>query len=61
MGQFFAAQIRQNEFCISYKLPVIPSEAAWMFYIIQVLLVVVGFVGEDKPVVNIRELAQSHR
>ncbi|KAJ7880193.1 hypothetical protein B0H13DRAFT_2345732 [Mycena leptocephala] len=28
---------------------------AWMFHIIQVLLVVVGFVGEDKPVVNIGE------
>ncbi|KAJ7823671.1 hypothetical protein B0H13DRAFT_2375938 [Mycena leptocephala] len=52
---FFAAQIRQNEFHISYKPPVIPSEAAWMFHIIQVLLVVVGFVGEDKPVVNIGE------
>ncbi|KAJ7916714.1 hypothetical protein B0H13DRAFT_1870882 [Mycena leptocephala] len=55
MGQFFAAQIRQNEFRISYEPPVIPSEAAWMFHIIQVLLVVVGFVGEDKPVVNIGE------
>ncbi|KAJ7910753.1 hypothetical protein B0H13DRAFT_2329061 [Mycena leptocephala] len=52
---FFAAQIRQNEFHISYEPPVIPSEAAWMFHIIQVLLVVVGFVGEDKPVVNIGE------
>ncbi|KAJ7906209.1 hypothetical protein B0H13DRAFT_2333677 [Mycena leptocephala] len=52
---FFAAQIRQNEFRISYEPPVIPSEAAWMFHIIQVLLVVVGFVGEDKPVVNIGE------
>ncbi|KAJ7830683.1 hypothetical protein B0H13DRAFT_1915839 [Mycena leptocephala] len=47
--------IRQNEFRISYEPPVIPSEAAWMFHIIQVLLVVVGFVGEDKPVVNIGE------
>jgi hypothetical protein len=55
MAQFFAAQIRQNEFRISYEPPVIPSEAAWMFHIIQVLLVVVGFVGEDKPVVNIGE------
>jgi hypothetical protein len=55
IGQFFAAQIRQNEFRISYEPPVIPSEAAWMFHIIQVLLVVVGFVGEDKPVVNIGE------
>ncbi|KAJ7875235.1 hypothetical protein B0H13DRAFT_2348187 [Mycena leptocephala] len=52
---FFAAQIRQNEFRISYEPPVIPSEAAWMFHIIQVLLVVVGFIGEDKPVVNIGE------
>ncbi|KAJ7839292.1 hypothetical protein B0H13DRAFT_2366891 [Mycena leptocephala] len=52
---FFAAQIRQNEFRISYEPPVIPSEAAWMFHIIQVLLVVVGFVGEDKLVVNIGE------
>ncbi|KAJ7814189.1 hypothetical protein B0H13DRAFT_2381916 [Mycena leptocephala] len=32
---FFAAQIRQNEFRISYEPPVIPSEAAWMFHIIQ--------------------------
>ncbi|KAJ7866287.1 hypothetical protein B0H13DRAFT_2352574 [Mycena leptocephala] len=55
VGQFFAAQIRQNEFRISYEPPVIPSEAAWMFHIIQVLLVIVGFVGEDKPVVNIGE------
>ncbi|KAJ7813656.1 hypothetical protein B0H13DRAFT_1925291 [Mycena leptocephala] len=55
MGQFFAVQIRQNEFRISYELPVIPSETAWMFHIIQVLLVIVGFVGEDKPVVNIGE------
>jgi hypothetical protein len=55
MGQFFAAQIRQNEFRISYEPPVIPSEAAWMFHIIQVLLVIVGFVGEDKLVVNIGE------
>ncbi|KAJ7874596.1 hypothetical protein B0H13DRAFT_1894499 [Mycena leptocephala] len=47
--------ICQNEFRISYEPPVIPSEAAWMFHIIQVLLVVVGFVGEDKPVVNIGE------
>ncbi|KAJ7880964.1 hypothetical protein B0H13DRAFT_2345339 [Mycena leptocephala] len=53
--RFFAAQIRQNEFRISYEPPAIPSEAAWMFHIIQVLLVVVGFVGEDKPVVNIGE------
>ncbi|KAJ7882869.1 hypothetical protein B0H13DRAFT_2344477 [Mycena leptocephala] len=54
---FFAAQIHQNKFCILYEPPVIPSEAAWMFHIIhvQVLLVVVGFVGEDKPVVNIGE------
>ncbi|KAJ7913292.1 hypothetical protein B0H13DRAFT_2326418 [Mycena leptocephala] len=52
---FFAAQIRQNEFRISYEPPVIPSEAAWMFHVIQVLLVVVGFVGEDKLVVNIGE------
>ncbi|KAJ7849896.1 hypothetical protein B0H13DRAFT_2361046 [Mycena leptocephala] len=52
---FFAAQIHQNKFRISYEPPVIPSEAVWMFHIIQVLLVVVGFVGEDKPVVNIGE------
>ncbi|KAJ7813077.1 hypothetical protein B0H13DRAFT_1925765 [Mycena leptocephala] len=52
---FFAAQIRQNKFRILYELPMIPLEAAWMFHIIQVLLVVVGFVGEDKPVVNIGE------
>jgi hypothetical protein len=49
MGQFFAAQIRQNEFRILYEPPVIPLEAAWMFHIIQVLLVIVGLVGEDKP------------
>jgi hypothetical protein len=53
MGQFFAVQIHQNEFHISYEPPVIPLEAAWMFHIIQVLLVAVGFVGEDKLVVNI--------
>ncbi|KAJ7826249.1 hypothetical protein B0H13DRAFT_1918254 [Mycena leptocephala] len=40
---------------VRHMPPVIPSEAAWMFHIIQVLLVVVGFVGEDKPVVNIGE------
>jgi hypothetical protein len=42
----FATKIRQNELRVSYTVPVIPSEAAWMFYVIQVVLIVVGFDTE---------------
>ncbi|KAJ7240700.1 hypothetical protein C8J57DRAFT_1527375 [Mycena rebaudengoi] len=40
---FFAAQIRQNEFRISYDPVPVPSEAAWMFHVILCLLRVIGF------------------
>ncbi|KAJ7216217.1 hypothetical protein C8J57DRAFT_1255311 [Mycena rebaudengoi] len=40
---FFMAQIRQNEFCISYDPVPVPSEAAWMFHVILCLLQVIGF------------------
>ncbi|KAJ6542557.1 hypothetical protein B0H19DRAFT_1076646 [Mycena capillaripes] len=49
---FFAAQIRQNEFRIEYTPPAVPTEAAWMFHVILVLLVVVGFEGEDNRVAD---------
>ncbi|KAJ6534917.1 hypothetical protein B0H19DRAFT_1271592 [Mycena capillaripes] len=49
---FFAAQIRQNEFRIEYTPPAVPAEAAWMFHVILVLLVVVGFEGEDNRVAD---------
>jgi hypothetical protein len=42
----FTAKIRQNELCVSYTVPAIPSEAVWMFHVMQVILVVVGFNTE---------------
>jgi hypothetical protein len=42
----FAAKIRQNELRVSYTIPTIPSEAAWMFHVMQVIFVVVGFDTE---------------
>jgi hypothetical protein len=36
----------QNELRVSYIVAVIPSKAAWMFHVIQVVLVVVGFNTE---------------
>ncbi|KAJ7301429.1 hypothetical protein DFH08DRAFT_978748 [Mycena albidolilacea] len=42
----YAAKIRQNELRVSYTIPAIPSEAAWMFHVLQVILVVVGFDTE---------------
>ncbi|KAJ7328740.1 hypothetical protein DFH08DRAFT_815516 [Mycena albidolilacea] len=42
----FTAKIQQNELHVSYTVPVIPSEAVWMFHVIQVILVVVGFDTE---------------
>jgi hypothetical protein len=42
----FAAKIRQNKLHVSYTVPVIPSEAAWMFHVMQVIFVVVGFDTE---------------
>ncbi|KAJ7270352.1 hypothetical protein C8J57DRAFT_1227001 [Mycena rebaudengoi] len=40
---FFAAQIRQNEFRISYDPVPVPNEVAWMFHVILCLLRVIGF------------------
>ncbi|KAJ6499665.1 hypothetical protein C8R47DRAFT_1211976 [Mycena vitilis] len=48
---FYAAQIRQNEFRVHYESGVVPSEAAWMFHVILVLLIVVGFEGEELALV----------
>ncbi|KAJ7605630.1 hypothetical protein DFH06DRAFT_1487170 [Mycena polygramma] len=48
---FYAAQIRQNEFRVHYESGVVPSEAAWLFHVILVLLVVVGFEGEEVALV----------
>jgi hypothetical protein len=42
----FTAKIRQNELRVSYTMPAIPSEAAWMFHVMQVIFVVVGFDTE---------------
>jgi hypothetical protein len=44
----YAAKIRQNELRVSYTVPAIPLEAVWMFHVIQVILVVVGFDTEAK-------------
>ncbi|KAJ7675987.1 hypothetical protein DFH06DRAFT_1435715 [Mycena polygramma] len=43
--------IRQNEFRVHYESGVVPSEAAWLFHVILVLLVVVGFEGEEAALV----------
>jgi hypothetical protein len=42
----FAAKIQQNELCVSYTIPVILLEAVWMFHVMQVIFVVVGFDTE---------------
>ncbi|KAJ6448182.1 hypothetical protein C8R47DRAFT_1231137 [Mycena vitilis] len=47
---FFAAQIRQNEFRVEYSPAPVSPASAWMFHVILVLLVVVGFNGEDTAV-----------
>ncbi|KAJ7236967.1 hypothetical protein C8J57DRAFT_1247468 [Mycena rebaudengoi] len=43
---FFAAQIHQNEFRISYDPVPVPSEAAWMFHVILCLLHIIGFEND---------------
>ncbi|KAJ7319143.1 hypothetical protein DFH08DRAFT_819563 [Mycena albidolilacea] len=45
-ANWFAMWIRQNELRVSYTVPAIPSEAAWMFHVMQVILVVIGFDTE---------------
>lgn len=40
------AKIPQNEVHVSDTVLTIPSEAVWMFHVIQVVLVVVGFDTE---------------
>lgn len=52
LSKFFAAQIRQNEFRVSYDAVVVPAQAAWMFHIILTLLDVVGFEGDDVVVLT---------
>ncbi|KAJ7441704.1 hypothetical protein FB451DRAFT_1190891 [Mycena latifolia] len=47
---FFAAQIRQNEYRVSYEPAPIPAESAWTFHVILVLLAVVGFEGDNSVV-----------
>ncbi|KAJ7337616.1 hypothetical protein DFH08DRAFT_812939 [Mycena albidolilacea] len=42
----FAAKIQQNELCVLYTMPTIPSEAAWMFHVMQVIVIVIGFDTE---------------
>jgi hypothetical protein len=42
----FIAKIQQNDLCVLYTVPTIPSEAVWMFHVMQVILVVVGFDTE---------------
>jgi hypothetical protein len=42
----FAAKIQQNELRVLYTVPAIPSEAVWMFHVMQVILVIVGFNTE---------------
>lgn len=49
-AQFYASQVRQNEFRISYEPLPIPAESAWMFHIVLVLIRVIGFDG-DRDVV----------
>ncbi|KAJ7118193.1 hypothetical protein C8R44DRAFT_738148 [Mycena epipterygia] len=46
---FYAAQIRQNKFRVTYEPGPIPAEAAWMFHVILTLLTVVGSDGDNKP------------
>ena len=48
--QYYAARIRQNELRSAFSRFNTPSESAWMFYLILVLLHVIGFDGDDGPV-----------
>ncbi|KAJ7683859.1 hypothetical protein B0H17DRAFT_1204847 [Mycena rosella] len=43
---FFAVQIRQNKFRVSYSLTPVLSEAAWMFHVVLALIHVVEFEGD---------------
>ncbi|KAJ7157410.1 hypothetical protein C8R46DRAFT_1040416 [Mycena filopes] len=45
---FFASQIRHNEALAAYGPVPVPAASAWMFHLIQALLHVVGFKGDDE-------------
>ncbi|KAJ7618093.1 hypothetical protein B0H17DRAFT_1220014 [Mycena rosella] len=47
---FFAAQIRQNEFCVAYCTIPVPPQSAWTFHVILAMLRVVGFEGDGEVV-----------
>ncbi|KAJ7275974.1 hypothetical protein C8J57DRAFT_1224118 [Mycena rebaudengoi] len=53
---FFGAQIRQNEYCISYNPVAMPSEAAWMFHVTLCLLHILGFDGDELVTVRSEHL-----
>ncbi|KAJ6552547.1 hypothetical protein B0H10DRAFT_1968369 [Mycena sp. CBHHK59/15] len=46
---YFEAQVRQNELRGLFSRYNTPTEAAWMFHILLVLLKVVGFDGDNGP------------
>ncbi|KAJ7276010.1 hypothetical protein C8J57DRAFT_1224146 [Mycena rebaudengoi] len=53
---FFSAQIRQNEYCISYNPVAMPSKAAWMFHVTLCLLHILGFDGDKLVTVRSEHL-----
>ncbi|KAJ7703770.1 hypothetical protein B0H16DRAFT_1482846 [Mycena metata] len=46
---YYAARLRQNELRSSFSRHNTPTQATWMFYIISVLLRIVGFDRDDDP------------
>ncbi|KAJ6613720.1 hypothetical protein B0H10DRAFT_2270478 [Mycena sp. CBHHK59/15] len=46
---YFAAQVRQNELRGLFSRYNTPTEAAWMFHVLLVLIKVVGFDGDNGP------------
>ncbi|KAJ6522907.1 hypothetical protein B0H19DRAFT_1277189 [Mycena capillaripes] len=49
-AKYYAARVRQNELIVVFTRYNVPAESSWMFYLISVLLHVVGFEGDDGPV-----------
>ncbi|KAJ7729002.1 hypothetical protein B0H16DRAFT_1470188 [Mycena metata] len=46
---YYAVHIRQNEFRRNFSRHNTPTQASWMFYLLGVLLYLVGFNGDDVP------------
>lgn len=48
--QSLAARLRQNELKNAFARRIVPAEGAWMFYIVLVLLRVIGFTDDNAPI-----------